>query len=189
MNQAARIVVFASLLSVAMPMTSSAQVIGVFADLSATECDLSVHRFAPATGYLLFRRGVLDGIIGFEFRIEGLPQGWIATTDYCWGVICVGDLFGNGDTWAWPTCRREDPVAISRITFIATTEETDVILRVAAKVPPSNPAFDCPLVVQCDAPAYTLFCVGVQPAVINGSAPCIVSVEQRTWTQIRRLYD
>jgi hypothetical protein len=165
----------------------SGQVLGIFADSSGTQCSLSASPGVVTNGYILFRRGPFDGIQGFEFRVNGLPAGWMAFADWCpLTQLCIGDLFGPGAKHVWTACRQRDPIIIAPLAIIANSEEGNVVLTVEGRLPPTDPLRSCPLVVLCDAPAYTAVCVDVQAGIING--PCSVSVSSGTWTQIKRLY-
>jgi hypothetical protein len=52
--------------------------------------------------------------------------------------------------------------------------------------------FACPVLILCDEPVFTRICVTGSPSVINGSCQlggCPVAVEERTWTQVKRIYE
>jgi hypothetical protein len=173
-----------------MPTPSQAQYISIVADSTGTRCDVLAHPGTPGHAYLLFHRGALGGVSGWACRIDGLPAGWIGSADtdpstQPWENY----LFGTGTVWASPTCRTDDPLILARLTIIATTEEHDGMLLVAPRTPLVNPSLDCALVTQCDAPVYTAVCVAAGIAAINPEEPCVVAVEPRSWTQVKRLYD
>ena len=189
MRAPSRFVIFLGLLVATMVAPGRAQVIGIFADSTGTRCDLSAHPGTPGHGYLGFRKGALEGIAGWACRVQGLPSGWIGTSGAQPPVPVTNDLFGDGAVWAWPTCQHNDPIVLAPLTITATSEQQDVVLSVTPRIPLVNPALECALVAQCDAPVYTAVCVAVQSAIVNATTPCVVAVEARSWTQIRRLYD
>jgi hypothetical protein len=173
-----------------LPAVASAQVIGVFADPSGSRCDLQAPLGQPTTAYVLFRNSGSSGIRGFEFGIRGLPQGWYASADYCpsCGVV-LGSLFGEGATYGWPFCQTDDIVLIAPAIITATTELRNVELIVGARVPPTDPSFDCPLVALCDAPVYTSVCVHGQTTYVNSDTRCSVAVEQTSWGRVKALFE
>ena len=178
------------LLLAAVAAPSQAQFVGIFADSNGTRCDIVVHLGVPGRAYLLFHRGALDGISGWACRIQGLPTGWTGSADTDPGTFPYENyLFGTGTVWAWPTCQNGAPLILARLTITATTEEHNVGLIVTPRTPHVNPALDCALVALCDAPVHTAVCVAAGTAVINPTKPCVVAVELRSWTQVKRLYD
>ena len=172
-------------LLLASVVPTDAQVMGIFADADGTRCNISAHPGAPGEGYLLFLGNLADGILGWDCRIEGLPSGWSGVTD-----SGRSELFGNGTGGSGvglSPCWMGDRLLLAHFTITATSEQNDVVLRVASS---TYVPLNCPVVVQCDYPAMTLRCVDTRPGFVNATTPpCIVGVEPRTWTQIKRLYD
>ena len=89
---------------------------------------------------------------------------------------------------------------------------TSNTLRVEAHSTPGNPFFRCPLFTLCDAPVYTKVCLGQDLDTIFCPFPpnafactrstsgeffinpvqgfsCTVAVEQKTWTDVKALYN
>ena len=177
-------------LTLAWPQCAAAQRIGLFADPMATTTRVCVPVGFPVRAYLVFRQSASPGITGFEFRVLGLPTSWIAMSELCGPVPCiVGDPFGAGAYWAWGSCRLDDVVPLLAVTFIAFEERSDVALAIGARVPPTNPTFDCPLVTRCDAPAFTRECVVGDQIVINNSELCPVATRQQSWSAVKALYE
>ena len=65
----------------------------------------------------------------------------------------------------------------------------DETLGVGPKIPPSNPNFQCSLITQCDAPAFTALCVPGGEAFMNSTRDCTVAVEESSWSEIKSLYN
>jgi len=173
----------------AVPSSASAQSIGLFADVGAINCNVNASVGTPVTCYFVFRQLASTGIAGYAFRAHGLPAGWIAIADPCWPSPCIGDLFGSGVVGAWPECHTNDVEFLFPLVLIAMTDQSDIELTIAPRLPLVNPAFDCPLVARCDAPTYTAECVTGSRSVINGTLPCTVGTHMRSWAEIKSLYE
>ena len=126
-------------------------------------CRLQIPPFSRGTFYVKARPPA-GGLTGVEFRLEGLPAGsWFFTVEANPAASAVlGGLFGvwPGTNVAFPTCQgsSDDGVVIYTITAFNAGDTAPRTLRVQAHSSPSNPAFQCPLVVQCDNPVYTMQC-------------------------------
>jgi hypothetical protein len=161
----------------------------VFADVEATSTRVCAAPGVPTLAYLAFHQPASPGITGFEFRVVGLPPGWIAIPDFCGPVLCVvGDLFGSGASWGWPICRAGDSMVFGTVLFVAMDTQSNVELTIAARTQPSNPAFNCANVTRCDAPTYTAACVAGDRTVIN-DAGCPVGTQRQSWPALKRLYE
>lgn len=175
-------------LALAWPQCTAAQRVGLFADPMATTTRVCVPVGVPVRTYLVFRQSASPGITGFEFRVLGLPTDWIAVSDHCGPVPCIGDLFGVGASWAWASCQLGELVPLAAVTFIALGQRADVTLAIGARVPPTNAGLNCPLVTRCDAPSFTGECVIGDQIVINNSELCPVATHQRSWSTVKALY-
>src|SRR2546426_1017289 len=104
---------------------------------------------------------IIGGITAAEFRIAGLPASWATAVDPDPAGTATGDLFGNGVRIAFPNCNPGSGQYLHLFTVRVTAldSSTDVVLMVAAKIPPTDPTFDCALVTKCDAPVFTKVCV------------------------------
>ncbi len=81
-------------------------------------------------------------------------------------------------------------VGLYSVLVLAAAAEPDVEFRIEMRNHSIGPP--CPLLVACDAPAFTQHCVVGQPCFVNPSAPRIcgrpVSVEQKSWTAVKQLF-
>jgi len=189
------------------PADTHAQFIGVFADPAASSCDLSLTPLLPDYVYIVATLGPLacSGVQGAEFRIEGLPVGWVAapTSDPPVPSALIGDPFSEGVHLAYPACMTAESgvVLLLTVLVIPTTPVTDLELNVIAHSTPSMPEFPCPLVRLCDAPTYTPLCVQGWASVINREflpwccqdacafSTCPpVAVAPATWSGVKSLY-
>ncbi len=116
------------------------------------------------------------GIVGAEFYVEGLenlPGDWLAASSPAIAAGLEGDLVTVSDTdgdgldddrggqITFATCRTSSMVTLATLTAWSHDAIQDLdatTLRVVGANPPSDPAFDCPLLVLCDAPAFTKVC-------------------------------
>lgn len=137
-------------------------------------------------------------ITGVEFRLGGIPDGWIvsASANPAASVVIGSPVDATGVNIAFSTCQDEivhgpiDYVGVwlFDLTIMATTQEFDVGIYAYARNPPTNPAFNCPLAVHCLDADYALECVGGAGLCINSPSACGVSVEPSTWSSIKGLY-
>lgn len=197
-----------SLATVFARADTHAQAIGVFADASATSCDLSLPPGVPTNVYIVAVLGpqACTGITGAEFRVDGLPAGWftIPVSAPPVPILPPGDPFGEGATLAFgTTCLASGTgvVLLMTVAIVPTTVVTDHYVTVAAHSSPSLPGFDCPLVLLCDPPAYSALCVDGRSALINKSfipwccqdacsfPTCPpIAVAPTTWARVKSLY-
>lgn len=89
------------------------------------------------------------------------------------------------------SCQKGPLVQVAQIElqsdFGFTTDfPTRHVVRVRAGSPPANATFDCPLVVLCDAPVYTVVCTTGNDFGINFS--CADPTNSATWSQVKGLY-
>jgi len=137
-----------------------------------------------------------------------LPAGWTKT------LLIPPATFGLGDlteayshrgiltrrmniTWVDVTgpesanCQKGPLVLLAQIElqsdFGFTTDfSTRHVVRVQGGNPPTNANFACPLVVLCDAPAYTTVCTTGSEFWINSF--CSDPTSSATWSQVKGLY-
>jgi hypothetical protein len=173
-----------------MPARSYGQVLGVFADPEGTNCSIAAPVYRMTNCYLVLRDPAIEGAVGIELGIRGLPAGWlgwIETCELC--SIVLPSAFGDGAILALQHCATGDPLVLAPVVLIPTTDATDVVLEVGPKIPPSDPAFDCPVVYQCDSPNFTGVCVQGMRSRVNSSEPCTISVAGLSWTALKSLYE
>ncbi len=139
---------------------------------------------------------ILGGITSAQFRIDGLPSGWVTEVTSQGTAVSAGQLFGDGVTVGFPAC--EDGVYVTQtarylalfsVLVTASDDTRDVVLAVATRNPPADPGFDCALVTLCDEPAFTKVCVGKHGAIVNPeSRHCGLPVEMETWSRVKAIY-
>lgn len=133
----------------------------------------------------------LSGASGVEFRISGgesLPS-WVSNAVPDPSFACVGNpIFPVGGTHVCAcgfSCIVSDLIFLYRVTYLSETGAADIApdtrLRIEAGNPPSNPSFDCPLVILCDSPVFTTLCSEGTEFIINPVAlSCAFEVEVPT---------
>jgi hypothetical protein len=149
----------------------------------------------PVTMYVVARTAgaTTCGIVGTEFRVETIPAGWFATAVSPPGTVAIGDPFdGVGYNVAYMTCQSGASVLFVTAIVLPGSPVTNHPLRVHRRDPPTNRYFECPLVVLCDGPVYTLACVESGPtAYFNPDASTVceaTGVELQTWGRVKSLY-
>lgn len=172
---------------------AKAQSIGIFFDEGAATCSGVIAAGSSGRIYIIAVPGgdASDGITGVEFRVVGLPAGWVPTSvRNPAAVLQFGDPFdGVGVIASFPTCQTAPTILIFTVDLFATTSVSNHYLRIAQRNPPPNPNFRCPLVVGC-GPTFTLVCASGGEAIINPTGPgCTVAVTPSSWSRMKGLYD
>lgn len=173
--------------------------IRIYADPECASTTLPV--MVPPGPYIVYAMASLDtlaGINGAEFRIQGLPAGWLAiATPNPAATIVLGDPFGTpGADIVFATCQTARCVLLYQIALLPAPSQSQPVLEVHANAPPTNPNFSCPLLVRCDDPYFTQVCVrsdGTGSGGGNGNCgPCCgcppVAVQPVAWTRVKKLY-
>ena len=139
-------------------------------------------------------------ITGAEFRLAGIPGGWVvgATANPAANIVIGSPVDGVGVNIAFPTCNDQsgggplDHIAVwlFDIVIFATTDEIEVQIYADARNPPFNPDYNCSLVARCGDDAFALECVGTFGLCINSGSGCgtSVSVKHSAWSGIKSLY-
>ncbi|MFQ5600135.1 MAG: hypothetical protein ACE5G2_06235 [Candidatus Krumholzibacteriia bacterium] len=183
--------VIVTLLTVAVAAGSaSGQSIGLFSDPGCASCNLATTPGIPATLWIgMATGGSVSGIKGAEFRVDGLPAGWLTiSTPNPAANLALGDPFAGGCNIAFPECQVGACINLYTVTVIPFSSDVDVVCVVDKHSSPSNPNFLCALVNLCDAPLFTKVCVGAGSMFINSQADCTVAVEETTWSSVKSLY-
>ena len=173
--------------------TALASSIGVYFDPQATTVCSEQHPVTPGTAYILAVLGgepPVFGIIGAEFRVDGMPAAWLATAvaNPLPFVTTVGNPLTGGCNIAF-LCQSSDVVLLYTVHYTVVSDLT-VHLSVHEHSSPSSPIFACPrLVCACDQPGECEACVPGGTAAINDPAVCMVDVEPRTWSRVKSLYE
>jgi hypothetical protein len=116
------------------------------------------------------------GVTGAEFSLRGLGGliGMPPVGSYIFNAtsnpdasVALGDPLGGGANIAFASCQTGSFVWLYSFQFINFGDTELRQLHVAARQPPTNSNFDCPLVVLCNAPIFTAMCVGAGSAFLN----------------------
>ena len=170
-------------LAAATPTALQAQLI------KFTQCNFTATLGTPLDMVMVYE-GPTD-ISGISVRLTGVPTAWIRVVtpppniiDVCGPGGC--DLFGNGANLTFSSCQTNSEVLLYQLTFIPTTEETELVFTPEKTL---DSPIDCPYVVHCDDPVFTLECVGCDQAFVNHpNNACGLPVEESTWSSVRNLY-
>ena len=178
---------------------SAAQMIGVYADLDATSCDITAPVYT-STDFYLFARGSANlqpaGVNGAEFRVQHdvNSEAILTSTANPASNVALGDPMGGGCNIAFPQCQSggpEDLVLLYTVNFFAFMPVEDRLLQIDAHSTPSNPNFPCALINKCDAPIFTAVCVATSFGCVNYAQPnpCQgLAVEERGWSGVKELF-
>lgn len=148
-----------------MPFSVTAQTIMMSPDPGFSGCIINEPPLlVNQTFYVGFwdNSSGLGGITGAEYRVTGLPAGYIASATANPAAIFIGDPLGNGTNIAFSECQGIGGFIVPLLTIevLRFMEETEPLaLFIEARSPPANPFFDCSLVTLCDNPAFTKLCV------------------------------
>jgi hypothetical protein len=172
-----------------------ATTLGLYFDPQGTTFERTQPATSSDTAWSLAVLGgdaAANGIAGAEFRLDNFPSDWFATpvANPAASLILGGPLAG-GTNIAFDTCQIPGvpgtPVLLFTLNYFATSLRDQHVVRVLQHSTPSTPAFQCPLVVLCDAPVYTQLCVTGGLAAFNW--PGFTAVTPSTWSALKSLYD
>jgi hypothetical protein len=174
--------------------TTAEERIVIAFDDDCTSCSTSIGIGQQAIARIRAVRGDFIDLFGFRganFRVAGLPNGWtVDCVPNPTANVVLGAPFEEGVSMAFPgayglggSC-----LELYTCTITATSSDTATLEVVAPSSPNiSCPQPTCPCVNLANSPFQPLCAVGGQ-AYINGPG-CTVSVKQRTWSQVKRLFD
>lgn len=170
---------------------AAAQVIAPFADPGATSCTITAPPNMPTPLYIAALATPFDGFIEARFRITGIPLDLYTTTVVPNAAASwSGDPFGAGCNFYFTSCQGPAPVVLFTITLTNLGDVAgDRTIRVERHTMPTNPLFQCPLLVACDPPEYTVACVSGGQAFLNSASECEIALDDVTWSQVKALYD
>ena len=173
----------------AAPGTGS---IGVYFDPDGNFCQGTIPAGTTGKVYIVAKleSWTADGIAGAEFRFTGVPEAWEVYAVPNPEIVAIGDPFANGVAAGF-IC--QPPVAgkvlLYTVVVIAHEDVSDVRFEIQPRVPPlSGP---CPMLLACDDPIFTKWCVDGLACFVNAttSTPCVVlAVEDATWSTVKALY-
>ncbi len=186
-------------------------ILGIFdgPDINLTTNCGTIGIGTPKDVYLGIRlTGAETGVTGIEFSVAGLDGLLlIGTEPITPATLVFGTAPAPADTSAtsagqggmniaWATCLSgsQQLVKLSLLSFGA---QTDKVLKVMHKFPPSNLGFNLkPVLSRCDPPTFTMVRIGtgcytLNPSLPGGTPGCkcySTPVEAKTWSAMKRLY-
>jgi hypothetical protein len=174
---------------------SFASSIGLFGDPEYTSCNLNLPA-PPGVGTLYIVaidcadiRGACPFFIGAEFRVEGLPAGWVMLSSPSpAAIVAIGDPFGAGANIAFPEYLTSNSVLLYTVTVWPAAAGAEATLQVVSHSTPSDPFLICPVAYVGDCPGPVRACVGGGALFVNQPEPCTVAASQATWSDVKRLY-
>jgi hypothetical protein len=162
--------------------------IGLFSTPDCSRCNLTLPAGSSGTIYIAVETtGLGFGVDGAEFKVTGLPAGWMVNTVApSPPALAFGDPFGSEGTWLWLADTITGSCAqLFTATITATTQVDEVILEVAGTTAPGT----CPIVfIHCGS-CNTHVCVLGGRLYINSATDCTVAVQPSTWSKVKQLYD
>jgi len=166
--------------------------IGVYFDPEGTICSGTIPAGTTGKVYIVAKTmgGTAGGIAGAEFRFTGVPEAWEVFAVPNENIVALGNPFNDGVVAGF-VCL--PPVAGSVVLYtvavVAHADVSDVRFEIGPRVPPlSHP---CPLLLACDDPVFTKFCVEGLACFVNATSPtpcATLPVEQTTWSVVKKLY-
>jgi hypothetical protein len=169
--------------------------IGVYDDAAGTDCCIDALLFTPKTAYVIANLAgeTAGGLTGVEFRLElsADPTGHYIisfaaspTAAAVVGTNLIDITPGStsddpkGLNIAWGTCQNSDPsagagrVLLGTLSIIQTNAAAPPLTILSKRRSPANAiAYDCPLIVLCDDPNFTIWCltVGNEDPILEGN--------------------
>jgi hypothetical protein len=194
-------------LATALPSSNAeAQSIGAFTDPTATSCGFQVQPFVPTYFHIVAAIGpqACVGIQGAEFRIDGFPAGWIAVPNADPRLPIgpdPGNPFEEGARLLFMSCQTSELGLVPLMTLfvLPTSPVSEQMLTVTAHGATEHPEFQCPLVILCDSPTFTVLYTNGLLARINSTYWCCqfecmfppcppIAVEATTWSGVKAIY-
>ena len=169
--------------------------IGVYFDALGTLCQGTIPAGTTGKIYIVAHLdgATAEGIAGAEFRFTGLPDSWEAHPVPNPDILAMGDPFGSGVVLGF-VCQPpvEGTVVLYEVLVIANDDVPDVEFQIESRDPPLNNP--CPLLLQCDDPAFTAYCVEGLPCFVNYTTPTTcerpipLGLAEATWSTVKELY-
>ncbi len=168
--------------------------LGVYFDAQGTQCEGTIGAGEVGRVYIVAKYGPprTDGIAGAEFRFVGVPDTWQVSAVPNPEIFTLGNPFGDGVVagFACPAPQARKYVLYEVLVQAGDVQE-NVQFSLEVRRPPINASLNCPILVQCDAPAFTQFCVEAEPCFVNATkaTPCStpVGVSRTTWGAVKSL--
>lgn len=186
-----------ALVAVAMPLAAAAiesRTIGVYFDEAGTICKGTIEPGVPTSLYIVVKFGDLGvGAAGCEFRFRGGPDSWRTFPVANPGILAIGNPLGDGVTAGFAACVgfNEPAYVVYSVLVLADQPAEDVIYELQGRIPPSNPNFPCPLVLDCNT-QFLAHCVTNIKCRVNSNRPSacaqVTAVEPSSWTVVKGLY-
>jgi len=169
--------------------------VGLYFDERGQVCSGTIRPDHPDTVFVVAKMAGMSacGLAGAEFRFRGIPDSWmtypVATPD----ILAIGDPLADGVTMGFECKRPETGAIVLYTVLVLAAEEVDNLeFRIEHRNPPADPDFDCPLLVLCDYPAFTMLCVDGFTCNVNATEPRLCAtptgVEAKTWSGIKTLF-
>ena len=169
--------------------------VGLYFDPLGQTCSGTILPDQPGTVYVVAKMAGMSecGIAGAEFRFTGIPDSWMTFPVAIPDILAIGDPLADGATMGFK-CKRPEAglIVLYSVQVLAMEELHDLQFAIERRNPPADPDFDCPLLVLCDYPAFTMVCVNGFTCNVNATEPrlCAVptGVEAKTWSGIKTLF-
>jgi len=178
--------------------SASAQSIGIFADPGSASCNVNAALYVGTNFYInAVGSGALvpAGVNGAEFRVDtsfiGGADAILTPTPNPAATLALGNPFTGGCNIGFPGCQLGASVLLYTVQIVVlnAANTTNATMIVDQHTTPSNANFACALINKCDAPIYTAFCVPGGTAFLNGQGDCNVAVEDKTWSEVKNLFN
>jgi hypothetical protein len=172
-----RAICAAVILLAATPVWASNGAIGLFFDVYGYSCSMPIPAGCSGRLYVvgLLKGSSASGFTGAEYKVRvgansNADPGWVFSETFDPNAIVLGtgaftpaDPLARGVDVAWPLCQQGDGsrVLIETVdVFNVGGSTSELPLFVVKHDHASNQFFQCPAFVLCDAPVYTLVCLG-----------------------------
>jgi hypothetical protein len=176
-----------------VPAAALSASIGLFSTPDCSSCNLNIPSGGIGTFYVL--ADVSDSFqgsgFGAEFRVTGLPPGWIVVTatPNPGASVVAGDPFGQGVRMCCGITGSAACIQLYTVVVAAPVPAQEVVLRIE---PAANPSFGlpCPQIFDDSAPVDPpAQCADRGVMFVNSNQECSVAVSPSTWTQVKQHYE
>jgi len=166
--------------------------IGVYFDPEGTICSGTIPAGTTGKVYIVAKAegGTAYGVAGAEFRFTGVPEAWDVYAVPNAEIVALGNPFTDGVVTGF-ICQQpmSGAVVLYTVAVVAHEDVSDVRFEIGPRVPPVG--HSCPLLLACDSPFFTKFCVEGGSCFVNATSPppcATLPVAPTTWSVVKSLY-
>ena len=178
--------VFLVAVTCTVPSVGTAASIGLHSANHCSGDSIFIEPRIPVSIVIVMHREELPDVLGAEFRITGLPEGW--TTAIVPGphvALATGNPFGSGTEVTLRSARADSCVQLFWVFLTQLDDTTNAVLRPEQHENPQDPLIPCMNIFRSGFPNIPRFCAASRPLHITSAS---LDVATSTWSQVKALY-